>query len=608
MSSQPIAAYALLSDCQGAALVDRQGSVDWLCLPRFDSPAIFGRLLDTEAGHWSLRPSDPCQTHRRYLHGTLVMETTFQGPTGEARLTDALATGPDDEGHALGAHSPHVLLRELHGLRGRMGFGLEYAPRPEYGLVVPLLHRAEYGVLAYGGASLLLLTTPWPIDLAAGTGRKRFEIEAGERLRFALQVRTTSQPRPRAWRGNRISARLAQTVRAWRTWAAMHQRYEGPYREQVWLGGRVLQALTYQPTGAIVAAPTTSLPETSGGVRNWDYRYTWVRDASLTLDALWVAACPDESEKFFRFMAHASFTSLQRERAMQVMFGIGGEHDLSERQLPRLRGWRQSRPVRIGNAAWRQRQIDVYGELLAAAARLQAQMAAFDDESRQFLVHAANQAVARWVQPDQGIWEVRGPPRHFLYSKLMCWVAVDRAIAMVDRLRAHAHLAAWCGARERIRRAILEEGWSRRAGAFTQSFGSDALDASSLMLPIVGFLPATDPRMRATVAAIERDLSDTRGLLYRYRSDDGLAGSEGSFLLCSFWLAHARALAGQLDQAQEVFERAASHANDVGLLSEEVDSRTGELLGNFPQAFSHIGLINAAWAIQQAGGEILSGP
>jgi GH15 family glucan-1,4-alpha-glucosidase len=356
----------------------------------------------------------------------------------------------------------------------------------------------------------------------------------------------------------------------------------------------------YRPTGAIVAAPTTSLPESVGGETNWDYRYTWVRDASFTLDALWVAACPDEAQWFFSWMAGAVASQIRRNSDLQIMFGIGGEHDLSERSLPYLGGWRNSRPVRVGNGAWNQRQIDVYGELLGAARRLRDQLGDLDEVTRSFLTEVADTAMARWQEKDQGIWEVRGEPRDFLYSKLMCWVALDCAIELAGILQAHDRIDGWTTTREHIRDVILAQGWSEKAGAFTQSFGSDDLDASALMMPIVRFLPATDPRMRSTIDAIADKLTDSRGLVYRYHASDGLSGEEGTFLLCTFWLAEAQALAGEIERARETFERAISYANDVGLLAEEVDPASGELLGNFPQAFSHIGLVNAAWAISQA--------
>jgi GH15 family glucan-1,4-alpha-glucosidase len=353
----------------------------------------------------------------------------------------------------------------------------------------------------------------------------------------------------------------------------------------------------------MVAAPTTSLPETVGGERNWDYRYAWVRDASFTLQALKVSACPDEAHHFFEWMANTTASGVHEaaeEAELQIMFGIGGEHDLSERILPHLSGWRDSRPVRVGNGAWDQRQLDVYGELLDAALHFEDQVGDLDAATRHFLADAADAAAAQWEGTDEGIWEVRGGRRSFVYSKLMCWVALDRGIRLAPRLGCEERVADWTETRDRIREAILRQGWSERANAFAQSFGSDELDASVLMMPIVGFIAADDPRMRSTIDAIEERLTDERGLVYRYLAEDGLEGEEGTFLLCTFWLAQAQAMAGLADRARATFERAIASVNDVGLLSEEVDARTGELLGNFPQAFSHIGLVNAAAAIASA--------
>jgi GH15 family glucan-1,4-alpha-glucosidase len=327
-----------------------------------------------------------------------------------------------------------------------------------------------------------------------------------------------------------------------------------------------------------------------------------VRDASFTMGALWVAACPDEVSRFFAFMTTAA-AAIGPADPLQIMFGVGGEHDLSERALPHLRGWRGSRPVRVGNGAWRQQQIDVYGELLDAAYLLADEITEMDDDMRAFLVLLADAAADRWHDTDPGIWEVRGEPRHFLYSKVMCWVALDRAIRLADRLAAEDRVAGWTAVRDEIRQTVLDRGWNPDAGAFTQYFGARTLDASALMIPLVGFLPATDPRVLSTIDAVASQLTDARGLVYRYRPADGvdgLTGGEGTFLLCTFWLAQALAAADRVDEAREVFERAAGHVNDVGLLAEEVDPATGEALGNFPQAFSHIGLVNAAWAIQEA--------
>jgi GH15 family glucan-1,4-alpha-glucosidase len=596
----PIGDYALLSDCRSAALVSRAGSVDWLCFPRFDAPSVFGRILDPAGGHFSIRPAGEFTATRAYAGPTMVLETTFRTATGIAVLTDAMAIGPNERGHDLGAGSPGVLLRRLACTGGEMDIEVSYAPRPEFGLIHPILEEVPGGVAARGGAGRLLLSAPSGLHVDGATATARGHLTAGQAVAFALQYTQAWEPRPAAWGPGEISARLEDTADGWRSWSVMHQSYEGPWRDLVHHSGRVLRALTFAPTGAIVAAPTTSLPEAIGGERNWDYRYTWVRDACFTMEALWVAACPAEAGGFFTFLADAAASQLQRGMDLQIMFGIGGEHDLSERELPHLAGWRGSRPVRVGNGAWNQRQLDVYGELLNAAWRLVEQLGELDPVTRRFMSAAADTAAARWTEKDQGIWEVRGAPRDFLYSKLMCWVALDRAIALAPWLGAEGKVPGWTAVREEIRAAILTRGWSEKAGAFTQAFGSEDLDASGLMLAITGFLPGDDPRMKATIAATAERLTDKRGLVYRYLANDGLAGEEGTFLLCTFWLAQAQALAGDLDQATATFERAVAAISDVGLLAEEVDAGTGEMIGNFPQAFSHIGLINAAFAIAQA--------
>jgi GH15 family glucan-1,4-alpha-glucosidase len=600
VNSLPIGDYALLSDCRSAALVSRAGSVDWVCSPRFDTPSVFARILDPDGGYFAIHPAGAFQASRAYIDQTMALETTFRADAGTAVLTDAMAMGRNDRGHQLGAGSPGILMRRLECTQGEVDVDVTYAPRPEYGLIYPVLEAVTGGITARGGASRLLLSAPPGFQLAGATATARLHLLAGQGVSFALQHGQLSEPPLAAWDADEIAARLQDTLEGWRSWSALHQAYQGPWRDLVLHSGRVLQALTFQPTGAIVAAPTTSLPETIGGERNWDYRYTWVRDASLTMDALWVAACPHEAGKFFGFLADAAASQLRRGTDLQIMFGVGGEHDLSERELPHLAGWRDSRPVRVGNGAWEQRQLDVYGELLGAAHRLAGQLGKPDSVTQQFLAAAADTAASRWTEKDQGIWEIRGEPRDFLYSKLMCWVALDRAIALAPQLGAEDRTGEWAGTRDQIRAAILEHGWNEQAGAFTQAFGSADLDASSLMLAITGFLPGDDPRMKATIDAIAARLTDKRGLVYRYLAHDGLAGEEGTFLLCTFWLAQAQALAGELELATATFGRALAAINDVGLLAEEVDPGSGEMIGNFPQAFSHIGLINAAWAIAQA--------
>ena len=602
MSDVAVGEHALLSDCGVAALVTSSGSVDWLCLPRFDSPPVLARLLDDQAGHFLIAPARGGRaTARRYRPQGLVLESTWDDQDGTLVLSEAMALGRHDHGHDLGRASPGVLLRLARCTRGTVRLRVRYAPRPEAGLVHPRLSRTGHAVLAHGGATVLVLSTELEMDLDGATATAVLTLTEGQEVGFALAQAGAWDPEPAPWSARQIKRGLKATETAWSSWASLHQRYEGPHRALVHHSGVVLQALTCARTGAMVAAPTTSLPEGVGSARTWDYRFTWVRDASMTMQGLWIAACPDEAGRFFSFLATAASTQLERGLPLGIMFGVGGERDLSERELPHLAGWRGSAPVRIGNGAWTQTQLDVYGALLDAAWTLRAQLGDADEATRRFLVAVVDAAAARWDDDDQGIWEMRGPARPYLHSKLMCWVALERGLAMSEVLAPDVERTrVWANARADVRQAILTRGWNEQAGAYTQAFGSDALDASALLLAIVGFLPADDPRLRATIDAVEHELTDERGLLYRYRADDGLAGTEGTFLLCTFWLAHALAVTAQPERAQVVLDRAAGYATELGLFAEQIDTTTGELLGNFPQAFSHLGLVTAAHALYEA--------
>ncbi len=601
MSDIAVAEHAFLSDCSSTALVTAQGSVDWLCLPRFDSPPVLARLLDDEAGYLLLRPADPTAAlQRRYLPQGLVLETTWTTGTGQVVVYDALALGPHERGHDLGLSSPGVLLRRAHCTSGTVSMRLEWAPRPEFGLIHPQLRPVPGGVRSIGGATVLQLSTDIPLNVEGATATADHVLQQGQDLCVALQQGPAWDAPLRAWSARKIRRRLTDSDRAWNSWSTLHQNYDGPLRDLVHRSGIVLQGLTYARSGAIVAAATTSLPEGEGSGRNWDYRFTWVRDASMTMRGLWVAACPDEAGRFFAFLARAAATQLNTGRPLQIMFGVGGERDLSERELPHLAGWRGSGPVRVGNGAWTQHQQDVYGALLDAAFVLREQLANLDAPTRGFLAAAVDAAAAHWRDADQGIWEIRGPAQRYLHSALMSWVALDRGIALAEQIGAADRVPAWTAVRSDIRAAILEQGWNAEIGAFTQAFGSAQLDASSLLVALVGFLPPDDPRLASTIDAITEKLSDERGLLYRYRGDDGLDGDEGTFLLCTFWLAEALAVTGRTAEAERILELAAASANDLGLLAEQVSQRTGELLGNYPQAFSHLGLILAAQAIATA--------
>jgi GH15 family glucan-1,4-alpha-glucosidase len=606
-ASQPIADYGLLADCNSAALVDRGGSIDWLCLPRYDSNAVFARLLDPSAGHWSITPRKAFTSQRRYLPGTLVIETTLTTESGRVRLLDTMPFPEGQRGHDLGLHVAHELLRLVEGIEGSVELALELAPRPEYGLVRPLLRRTEHGARTFGGPNQVALASPLPIDIEDATMKASFTLSEGERLGFGLRWSPPESGSAEPCPPDRIAARIEDTVEAWRSWEADHDIYEGPHRELVRFSSRVLKGLTYRPTGAIVAAPTTSLPETVGGERNWDYRFAWIRDSSLTLEALYIGACSDEAANFVSFMTSSAGGQVD-QGSLQIMYGITGEHDLSERELTHLRGWRDSRPVRVGNGAWGQTQLDVYGELLNSLYLYSEQLGDLHPEIQLFVAELADAAARHWQDRDAGMWEMRGEPRHHLSSKVLCWTALDRAVQLAPKLGEFAKTEEWTAERDRIREAILERGWSEKQQAYAQSFDSDELDAAQLLMPLVGFLPATDPRMRSTIEAIARELTED-GLVLRYRNEeglnaDGLTGEEGTFVICSFWLVACLAQAGEVERAEALFDQLAGYGNDLGLLAEEIDTANGELLGNFPQAFSHIGLIKAAYEIDEARGRV----
>src|SRR4051794_20742199 len=604
-ASTPIADYGLLADCNGSALVDRAGSIDWLCMPRYDSAAIFARLLDPDAGHWSIRPAGAFETKRRYIPGSLAIETTFRTDTGTVRLIDVMAAADGQRGHDLGFDAPHELLRAVEGVEGDVEMVMELAPRPEYGLIRPLIRLEDGGARTFGSGRISVRSTV-PLEVEDATMSAAFRVRPGDALGFSMRWASAEDRMPAAATpAEEVRARIDASIEAWRSWEAQHDVYSGPHRDLVRHSARVLKGLTYRPTGAIVAAPTTSLPETVGGERNWDYRFSWIRDSSLTIEALYIGACPDEAEEFISFMTSAA-GGRAGEGSLQIMYGIGGEHDLSERTLGHLRGWRDSAPVRVGNGAWDQVQLDVYGELLNALHLYHEKLGDLHPEIQAFVADLADTAARRWRETDSGMWEMRGEPRHHLSSKVLCWTALDRAIALAPQLGMYARVEEWTRVRDEIREAILTRGWSEAKQAYAQAFDSDELDAAQLVMPMLGFLPATDERMRSTIEAIANELTED-GLVLRYRNDeglnaDGLTGEEGTFVICSFWLVSCLAKAGELERAEALFDQLAGYANDLGLLAEEIDTANGEQLGNFPQAFSHIGLITAAWEIDMARG------
>ncbi|MEU4642371.1 glycoside hydrolase family 15 protein [Micromonospora sp. NPDC023814] len=592
MDQPAISDYGFLSDCRSGALVGRDGSIDWWCPDRFDAPSVFGRLLDPAAGHWRLAPVAAGlpghRTERAYLADTLVLRTVHHTPEGSVAVTDALAAELGARGHELGMNSPAVLLRVVEGLTGRVRMSLDFRPRPEYGLLTPYLHeRPDGGVLAAAGPVVLSLRAGGvPLTVERDRVRQDFEVAAGQVVGFDVAYGRAYGAAP--VRLDPVTA-LAETVRAWQAYREAHH-YDGRYPGQVRHSATVLTGLTYARSGAVAAALTTSLPERIGGDRNYDYRYSWLRDFAMTMRALWVAACPSEASRLFAWAAR----SIGRvgPAPVPVLFGLEGERDISEYECHHLRGHADSLPVRVGNDAWRQRQLDVPGEVISAVWRLRDYLGeTFDEELREMVLGLTEQVAATWHLPDRGIWETRDADRHYLSSKVLCWVAIDRAVRLAPRLGDRADPRRWASTRDEIRAAVLREGWDERVGAYTGAFGSPELDASALLLPLVHFLPATDPRMRATIEAVERELGAGNGLLRRWGTDPA------GFLLCSFWLVECLVMAGERGRAEALFERVLGHANDVGLFSEQIDPRTGAQLGNTPQALSHIGLVSAAWRL-----------
>ena len=592
----PIRDYALVSDSHSAGLISRHGSIDWACFRRFDAPSAFGRILDwNRGGHCSLRPVESEPHGRRYRGTTMVLETDHRANGSTGRTVDffAVSEGADPREAAAG-HPPHQLVRIAEGLRGRTEWELVCAPRFEYGIVHPHASlRSERDGLLIGGPSALVVDASVPMERGDGRLVARFSLEEGERAWFSLTWRDAADVDRERLDDGEIDRRLEGTTRYWDIWAKTCD-YEGPHRDDVVRSALTLKALTNEPTGAIVAAPTTSLPEHVGGERNWDYRYCWIRDAAFTLYAGFILGYTSEARDFIDWLIR---TTAGRADDLQVAYGPGGERLLTEVTLDHLEGYRGSRPVRIGNRATAQFQLDVYGAIVDTAHLWKKYGGEIDDELWDFLLACVRNIAHRWGEPDHGIWEVRDEPRHFVYSKAMAWVGVDRALRLAEATGREGPVAEWRALRDEIRREVLERGYNEELGAFVRSYGSTDLDASVLLLPLIGFIRADDPRMVSTVERIQKELTRD-GLMHRYRTEDGLDGDEGAFTICSFWLVDNLAFQGRMEEARELFDHLCALSNDVGLYSEEVDPVRGDFLGNFPQAFTHLSLINAAINIQ----------
>jgi len=598
-SYPPIGHYGFIADCHSAALVSKTGSIDWCCMPRIDSSSCFARILDWEKGGFCrIAPASRYESKRRYLDRTLVLETTFETESGRARLIDCFTM------RSGGEYEPHrQLLRVVEGISGKVEFKLDVVPRFDFGTIKPWIRcYRQDNYMALGGCDGLLISGNVPLkmkhrhDLTADV-----TVEKGQRKRLSILHRSPENldenlvdvPDP-----GELDRRLRETIDWWHTWSSRGQ-CSGPYAEQLQRSAIVLKGLSNAPTGAIAAAATSSLPESPGGSRNWDYRFSWIRDSSFTVRSLAELNYIREADGFRRFIERSAAGSADQ---LQILYGVGGERRLHEYEIDDLAGYRNAKPVRIGNAAEIQIQLDAYGELLDLAWHWHCRQQSPDDDYWEFLVELVNKVCDCWETADCGIWEFRGDPRHFVHSKVMCWAALNYGIRLAGDLGRSAPVGQWEKAREAVRRTVESQGYDAERGIFIQAFEYPRMDAALLLLPMVGFVAYDDERMIRTADAICQELGEN-GLLRRYSDgDDGMQGREGAFLACSFWLAECLARQGRLDEAHQAFQRAFAVGNDLGLFAEEYDPAADEMLGNFPQGLTHLSLISAAVALNEAEG------
>ena len=593
----PIADYAIIGCTRSAALISRGGSIDWLCWPRFDSQSVFARILDhRRGGFFAIRPSGKFKSTRRYVPRTNVLETTFECDSGTAKLIDLMPVmREEDKKHLLTPF--RQILRRVEGIEGEIAIEVQFSPRTNYAKSASHLRRRGDSVVCVQGPIVLHLRSDVRFDISGPDAAATFTLRKGERHDFALGF-DDHAPAVLPQIGDAATDEIERTLRFWSEWSS-GLTYKGPYVDQVLRSALVLKLLTYAPSGAIVAAPTTSLPEKIGGVRNWDYRYCWLRDASFTVSALDDCGFITEGGAFVDWMMYA--TQLTHPR-LQILYDVFGESRLPERQLHHLEGYCQSAPVRTGNDAHDQFQLDIYGEVIGGVdEHLEPQPKDLYRDVKRLLIRLADHVVKRWAEPDSGIWEKRSGLKQHVHAKVMAWSALNRAIAMVEKKYVPAdHVELWKRTRDEIHRTVLDRGFNRSLGSFVSILDGDELDASLLYMSRVGFLPGDDPRLTGTIDAIRKRLGRD-DLVYRYeeRTDDGLPPGEGAFLACSFWLVEALVNAHRDREAREIFEKLLGRANDLGLYSEEIDVASGALLGNFPQALTHIGMMNAALMLQR---------
>ena len=592
----PIEDYAVIGDCASAALVGRNGSIDWLCWPRFDSPSIFASLLDADVGgHFRIQPTGDFSVDRRYLGDTNVLETTFTTDDGVLRVTDLMPVA-HREAYERELWPTRELLRRVECLEGTVEVDVVCNPRLDYGQIDPSLDdRGPHGFFCNYNGAVLIIRSERPLTRSHGTLRGQWTLQEGD-CHFVSLTYDEDNPAVLPLLGDHAERKVARTINYWRDWAGQCE-YEGPHRDAVVRSALTLKLMTFAPSGAIVAAPTTSLPEAIGGERNWDYRYCWLRDAALTLRALYELGYEEEGRAFFSWLLHATRLTAPK---LHVLYDVHGNANIEEQTLPHLEGYRQSPPVRVGNGAHDQLQLDTYGELISAAYEFVQREHSLGDWHARLLAKLGEEVCARWREPDEGIWEVRTGRHHHTFSKVMCWAALERLVALHEEGYMDVPVERYRDEAAQIRAAVEEHGYNETQESYVATFGGDRLDASLLLLPTYGYKEATAPRMKSTFARIHEELAHN-GLLHRYPpdTDDGFASKEGAFGLCSFWDEEMFARLGQMEKAREKLTETISYANDLGLFAEEIDVETGAFLGNFPQAFTHVGLINAAITIEK---------
>lgn len=578
--------YGVIGNLETVALVGKNGSIDWFPAPHLESQSVFARILDSEkGGHFSISPAESFESDRKYVPKTNVLKTSFETKGGKAVLTDYMPLYSDE------SPGEEAIIRKVKGIEGSVETEVDFSPRFNYGRTEPMISETSEGMGASSEEIKLKLQAPSQLNLNKDFTKCSFEVKGGEEYWFSLTYGEDLE------KDFDYPSTLSRTKDFWEGWAHSCEEgacaFHGPWHEFTVRAGLVLKLLTHTETGAIAAAPTTSLPEDIGGIRNWDYRFAWIRDASMTIQSLFHLGHEEEAKSFFGWLRKLSRT-YDDPSDLQIMYGLHGKTDLEEEKLEHLSGYRGSSPVRVGNAASNQKQLDIYGELVNAFYETCPSYGEeIKDEDWRFIRRVVDHVAEVWEEKDAGIWEVRGENQHFLYSKLMCWVALDRGIKIGESWNYEGPFDSWKEERSKVRKAILESGYSEEVGSFVQSFESKNLDATSLLIPLLEFLPPDDPRVENTIDTTIESLTSEEGLVYRYDGDDGLEGDEGAFLLCSFWLVRALTAAGREDEAEDYLGNLIEYTNPVGLLAEEIDPSTGKQLGNFPQAFSHIGLINS---------------